>query len=165
MSDTGIVKCLPGVYIRKDGKPYTFKEQIKKPYKTWNGYYVVHMARDVDKYVLVHRAVMETFNPVEEMENLQVNHIDGDKSNNCLNNLEWMDRSENMRHAFESGIWHPSGTRKEDLVERSDEEVADIIKLVNEGELSQKKIASLYGISTTRVRNIQNNRIQKYQKG
>ena len=70
-----------------------------------------------------------------------------------------------MRHAFESGIWHPSGTRKEDLVELSDEEVADIIKLVNEGELSQKKIASLYGISTTRVRNIQNNRIQKYQKG
>ena len=36
----------------------------------------------------VHRLVMENFKPIMNMSNLQVNHIDGDKTNNCLHNLE-----------------------------------------------------------------------------
>lgn len=110
------------------------------------------MAKDVDKSVLVHRAVMETFNPVEGMENLQVNHIDGDKSNNCLSNLEWAERSENMRHAFESGIWHPGRQREYTIL--SEKDIEEIKQLIRSETLSQKKIAELYNISTTRVRSI-----------
>ncbi len=110
------------------------------------------MAKDVNKSVLVHRAVMETFNPVEGMENLQVNHIDGDKSNNCLSNLEWVDRSENMRHAFENGIWHPG--RQREYTRLSEKDVEEIKQLIRLETLSQKKIAELYNISTTRVRSI-----------
>ena len=48
----------------------------------------------------VHRLVMMAFKPIEDMDNLEVNHIDGDKKNNALSNLEWCSASENQKHAF-----------------------------------------------------------------
>lgn len=44
----------------------------------------------------LHRLVMMAFRPVKGMENLEVNHIDGNKMNNCLENLEWCTSSENQ---------------------------------------------------------------------
>ena len=54
------------------------------------------------KYVLLHRLVAKTFIP--NPANLpEVNHIDGNKQNNKATNLEWCDRSSNMKHAYENG--------------------------------------------------------------
>lgn len=52
----------------------------------------------------VHRLMMENFYPVDNMENLQVNHIDGDKTNNSLLNLEWVTCEENIHHAMNNGL-------------------------------------------------------------
>lgn len=52
----------------------------------------------------VHRLIMENFFPFEGMENYQVNHIDGDKSNNRLENLEWVSCVENIHHAIVTGL-------------------------------------------------------------
>lgn len=56
---------------------------------------------------LVHRLVAQEFleNPTEKE---QVNHIDGNKSNNYLSNLEWVTRSENVKHAYLIGLKKPT---------------------------------------------------------
>ena len=64
------------------------------------GYLRVYM--DGQKYY-VHRIVLSSFSDVSG-ENLEVNHIDGDKENNCLWNLEWCTRQENMSHAVKTGL-------------------------------------------------------------
>lgn len=52
----------------------------------------------------VHRIVASTFMPNSNLDNLQVNHIDGDKSNNSLDNLEWCTSQENILHAFRCNL-------------------------------------------------------------
>jgi hypothetical protein len=55
------------------------------------------------KILRVHRLVAEAFVP--NTDNLpEVNHIDGDKTNNHRDNLEWVSRRSNMRHAFQAGL-------------------------------------------------------------
>ena len=51
----------------------------------------------------VHRLVLEVFKPDREL-SLHCNHIDGDKTNNSLNNLEWISNIENQRHAWKTGL-------------------------------------------------------------
>lgn len=54
---------------------------------------------------MVHRLVAKAFveNPYEKR---SVNHIDGNKSNNHISNLEWVTNSENMSHAYATGLKH-----------------------------------------------------------
>lgn len=68
------------------------------------GYVHVVLRKDgVPHIKKVHRLVAETFlsNPENKRE---VNHVDGDKSNNALSNLEWATPSENRRHAVNTGL-------------------------------------------------------------
>ena len=53
------------------------------------------------KHFLVHRLVYECFNG-QIPSKMQINHIDSNKQNNCINNLELMTRSENSKHAHEA---------------------------------------------------------------
>lgn len=57
----------------------------------------------VRKDWLVHRLIALTFLPAIEGKNY-VNHIDGNRNNNELENLEWCDHTENNNHAFDSGL-------------------------------------------------------------
>jgi len=50
----------------------------------------------------VHRLVAILF--YGKIDNMEVNHIDGDKSNNKLYNLEWISHTDNLNHAFKTGL-------------------------------------------------------------
>jgi hypothetical protein len=56
------------------------------------------------KCLLVHRLVASIFKPIENWNNMIVNHIDGDKCNNYIDNLEFVTHSENTQHAHDTGL-------------------------------------------------------------
>lgn len=70
----------------------------KKILLTKNGYCAVKIGT---KLVLVHRLTMKTWRPCENMGQLTIDHLDHNKRNNRLSNLEWVTRGENERRAAE----------------------------------------------------------------
>ena len=64
-----------------------------------NGYVVVYVHGSLNKYMLLHRVVMLTWRPTPEAEELTVDHLDHNKRNNALSNLEWVTQEENTRRA------------------------------------------------------------------
>lgn len=74
------------------------------PKVNWDGYFRIQIWKNNKcKFVSWHRVVAETFIP--NPNNLPcVNHKDGNKQNNSVDNLEWCSQSENIKHAWETGL-------------------------------------------------------------
>lgn len=94
----------------KDGRVYEVSDDgrvrvnqvIRKHYFSTKGYCKITVGA---KQKFVHRLVALAF--LENPEGYkEVNHIDGNKENNCKDNLEWCSRSQNMAHAYSIGL-HP----------------------------------------------------------
>ena len=99
----------------------------------------------------VHRLVLENFCPTAEMNNLQVNHIDGNKENNSLSNLEWMTCLENIHHAMDNNLRAKiNGASK-----LTKEQVVDIYLRAKNGEtnISLGAEYNLHPDSVGRIRN------------
>ena len=99
ISDTGIVRNL-----RSDPKNRTYPYKILIPGKTVGGYLFVFLSvNGKAKNRMIHRLVAETFIP--NPNGLpEVNHIDGNKENNRVDNLEWCTRRDNLKHAVDNGL-------------------------------------------------------------
>ena len=85
----------------KRGAPYPLKMRHNN-----SGYQMVHVAHASSQ--LVHRMVAETWIP-NPNHGKQVNHINGDKDDNRVENLEWVTPSQNLCHAFRTGLKKPAG--------------------------------------------------------
>ena len=109
------IKGFEGLYeISNTGKFRNNRNELKLR-KHNIGYSGLMLAKEGKKsYKLVHRVVAETFIPNPEQKR-EVNHIDGNKKNNLITNLEWVTSSENKQHALLIGITdykHPPLGRK-----------------------------------------------------
>jgi len=92
--------------VTKDGQIWSHKRnKFLKPILS-NKYHSVNLCRPDKKmkFKRIHRIVAEAYllNPENKP---QVNHIDSDKFNNAVSNLEWCTASENVRHAWSLGIY------------------------------------------------------------
>lgn len=95
VSNRGRVRSVDRWVTGKDGKKYFYKGQTLKPRVDEDGYLLVTLSRNGKKRTFqVHRLVAETWigNPDGKPE---VNHLDEDKTNNDVLNLEWTTRKEN----------------------------------------------------------------------
>ena len=96
--------------VSKGKKTIVKNKQKINPFSNGVGYLQVNLfngEKMVKKYV--HRMVAITF--LGDKSNMEVNHIDGDKTNNNLWNLEWVTHRENMQHAVDTGLFIPNRTR------------------------------------------------------
>lgn len=90
----------------RNGTPYLLNvpARIKKATRGSDGYYDISLYKNNQpKYFSVHQLVAQTFLPNPDNKPT-VNHIDGDKSNNHLDNLEWATYDEQMAHASKLGL-------------------------------------------------------------
>lgn len=97
-----------------------------------------------------HRLVLMAFNPIENMENLQVNHKDGNKKNNKIDNLEWCSASENQIHAYKNGLNVARKGEKSNLSKLTEERVKQIFLLRKQG-LTQEEIGNIVGCSKSNI--------------
>lgn len=98
----------------------------------------------------VHRLVMMAFNPVENMDELEVNHLDGNKKNNKLENLEWCTASENQKHAFRTGLQKARKGESSNFAKLTEEDVKQVFELRKQG-LLQREIVEIVGCTSSNI--------------
>lgn len=90
-----------GVWVSSEGN---FKDRYKRPLPikiNSGGYCCVYTEKG---YKAAHRLVMLTFKPIPDSESLTVDHLNHNKRDNSLKNLEWVSKRENLRRAQEDLI-------------------------------------------------------------
>lgn len=146
--------------IREDGIVISYfcrKGRRSKPYNLkpqWNARYFevqLHVNHKIT-HRLIHRLLAEAFIPNPENKP-QINHKDGNRRNNALDNLEWCTQSENNKHAHVTGLNIPPRGEKKRNAKLTAEKVREIRAL--KGRLSQAEIGLRFGIAQQYVTKIQ----------
>ncbi len=112
-----------------------------KPSTNPNGYYQLGLCKNGVSYTVnIHRLLAEAYIPNPENKP-EVNHIDKDRKNNSINNLEWVTHAENLQHSA-----------------KLDKSKVQAIRNACAAGYKQKDIAKDFNISTSHVSNIYNKR-------
>jgi len=138
------ISNLGNVYSCRGGVNNTKRQ--RRPWITTGGYLctdiIIHERRHTSK---VHRLVAEAFLPNPEKYRV-VNHKDGNKQNNRVDNLEWCDHSHNNQHAWDTGLRlktlgenHPQS--------KLTQEQADEIRSLKKSGVKRKQLCELYSVS------------------
>jgi hypothetical protein len=157
ISNLGRVKSLDKKIVYSNGGVRIHKGKILCQSKRGEYYKVTLTDQISRKTISNHRLVCDAFLP--NPKNLpQVNHIDGNKLNNNLNNLEWVCAKINKIHSYEIGLSPKGQTHYKTKLSRND---ASCIKYGYDG-FSQKEIARIYNIKQSTVSAIRKGRNWKH---
>lgn len=144
VSNFGNVMSIPREYKSKDGRSFYVDGKTLKKSDDTRGYDRVQIGKY--KKERVHRIVANAFIP-NPMNLPEVNHKDGNKKNNCVENLEWVSHKENVVHAVETGL----------IGDRAKKATPEIVKAIlseyvpYDREHSTIALAKKYGIDASYV--------------
>lgn len=121
-------------------------EYLRKLTPDKDGYLKVSLSKgkkEINNFV--HRLVASAFIP-NDMDLPQVNHIDGNKTNNHATNLEWVTSSENNLHAHKVGLSKSKRGIESNFCKITEKEAKEIYRLAKEGQMTQFKIAEMFNV-------------------
>lgn len=148
------IKGLEGVYkISNKGNVLSF--QKAKPYKMKNNlnakYYRVLLSSNGYFLIKIHRLVAEAFIP-NPLNKPCVNHINGIKTDNRVENLEWCTASENQLHAYRTGLCKAPFGQNHSNAKLNEKQVRLILHLKNcRPKMARKDIGKLFNITVQTV--------------
>ncbi|MCI2000276.1 MAG: NUMOD4 motif-containing HNH endonuclease [Clostridia bacterium] len=118
VSNLGRIKSLERIVIDKKGNKKICRETIKTIHDNGKGYMNVNLWKDNKSYMrYVHRLVAQAFIPNLE-DKSTVNHKDFNRSNNCVDNLEWATYKEQEKHKYANGHGGDKGLAAQKARER-----------------------------------------------
>ena len=121
-----------------------------------NGYKITQLKKGAEEEIIgnnyVHILVAQHFIPNPENK-LTVNHIDGNKSNNCVENLEWATYKEQSQHIIEHELKKSEYRKK-----LTEDEIISIYKLMHTGKYTSKEVSEIFNCNKEAVRSIKNKR-------
>jgi hypothetical protein len=140
------IKNYEGLYEASNlGRVRNADGLILKQHINTHGYLQCNLSKNnVKKAFRIHRIIADSFIPNPKRKE-QVNHLDGVKTNNYVNNLEWCTRIENMRHANENGLINK-------VKKLSHPDVVEIRE--NKHNLTHAELGKMYGVSQTQISRI-----------
>jgi len=152
VSNLGNVKSL--------GNEFSRKERLLKLSFQSKGYLTVVLQKDAKrKMVLVHRLVAEHFIP-NIYNKPQINHINGIKTNNRIENIEWVSHRENLDHAINNDLILKGEKNKKSKLK--DVDVIEIHSLLQKGTTTTKELSETYNVSYSTIDGIRTNRYWKH---
>ncbi len=145
----------PNYCISQDGKIFSLKSnRFLKHFHDAQGYcYIECYENKTKSRFSVHRLVAFAFIPNPENKP-EVNHIDGDKSNNKVSNLEWVTAKENMRHAIITGLRDTGNALTDEQVHAICKQLCDGVRVID--------IARMYGVDRAIISCIKNKKTYEY---
>lgn len=152
--------------VSPDGQVMNFLTgKILKPCLNIDGYSMVNVHFGPEKRrrcAMLHRLVTETYlNHFSNIQNIfEVNHIDGNKSNNNLENLEWVTRKENLDHAQKNRLFKSFKNELNGNSKLKNSDIKDLKELKSLG-FKVKDIAKSYNITDIYLSKILNNKARK----
>lgn len=146
---------LEGKYvITKEGFTWNVRKNRPLPQQLGqDGYLRAQMCLNGKKILRkVHRLVWSAFHGEIPLE-LQINHLDGNKTNNCLWNLELVNQSGNLRHAYKHGLMRPKKGERNGAAKLTEDLVLKIIDALKSGKTSAS-LAREHRMSESQISNI-----------
>lgn len=134
--------------VTRDGRVYSeLTKKFLKPYRNSKGYLVVTLVSKGKKFTKkVHRLVAMTYLDNNDPLKVEVNHIDLNKENNSVSNLEWVTTEENVRHAIENGVFPFSNLMRYEKL--SEEDISYILANYKprDKEFGARALARRFGV-------------------